>query len=228
VILGHADDNLVLAQQLSQWISSAPELELDLALANIALDHLGVARALLAHYGELEGEGRTEDDLAMNRSEREFRNLLICEQPNGDFGQTIARHLLVDCYQIGLWERLRADQDRAVAGVASKALLEARYHWRHSSTWAERLGAGTDESHRRMQAGLDAMARFVDEMFDDYPDLRPSFDERLRPLLARAGLELVAAPAPRRGGREGLHTEHLGHLLAEMQWLSRAYPGVKW
>ncbi|HJU82076.1 MAG TPA: 1,2-phenylacetyl-CoA epoxidase subunit PaaC [Acidimicrobiia bacterium] len=227
-ILAHADDNLILAQQLSGWIAAAPDLELDLALGNIALDHLGVARALLARYGELEGKGRTEDDLAMTRSEREFRNLLICEQPNGDFGQTIARQLLVDCYQVDLWERLSAHSDPVVAGVAAKALLEARYHWRHSSTWAKRLGAGTEESHRRMQLGLDAMTRFVDEMFDDFPDLRPSFDSRLAPVLAGAGLELANSPFPRRGGRHGLHSEHLGHLLADMQWMARSYPGAKW
>ena len=227
-ILGYADDNLVLAQQLSGWIASAPDLELDLALGNIALDHLGVARALLARYGELEGAGHTEDDLAMDRSEREFRNLLICEQPNGDFGQTIARQLLIDCYQVGLWERLSSDSDPVVAGVAGKAVLEARYHWRHSSTWAERLGAGTEESHRRVQAGLDVMSRFVDEMFDSHPDLRPSFDNRLRPVLAKAGLGLADSSFPRRGGREGLHTEHLGHILADMQWMARSYPGAKW
>ncbi|MGH8924357.1 MAG: 1,2-phenylacetyl-CoA epoxidase subunit PaaC [Acidimicrobiia bacterium] len=227
-VLGHADDNLILAQQLSGWVASAPDLELDLAVGNIALDHLGVARGLLAHYGALEGEGRTEDDLAMKRGAREFRNLLICEQPNGDFGQTIARHLLIDCYQIDLWERLSSDSDPVVAGLAAKALLEARYHWRHSSTWAERLGAGTDESHRRMQAGLDAMTRFVDEMFDAHPDLRPSFENRLRPALANAGLDLAQPPVARRGGREGLHTEKLGHILADMQWMARAYPGAKW
>ena len=227
-ILGPADDNLILAQQLSAWIASAPDLELDLALGNIALDHLGVARALLSHYGDIEGVGRSEDDLAMNRNEREFRNLLICEQPNGHFGQTIARHLLIDCYQVDLWELLSADSDRVLAGVAQKAVLEARYHWRHSSTWAERLGAGTEESHRRMQAGLDAMARFVDEMFDEQPDLRPSFDRRLQPLLRETGLELAPAPVPRRGGREGLHTENLGHLLADMQWIARSYPAAKW
>ncbi|MGH8958013.1 MAG: 1,2-phenylacetyl-CoA epoxidase subunit PaaC [Acidimicrobiia bacterium] len=227
-ILGHADDNLILAQQLSSWVASAPDLELDLALGNIALDHLGVARALLAHYGALEGEGRTEDDLAMNRNEREFRNLLICEQPNGDFGQTIARQLLIDCFQVDLWERLSSDANPVVAGVAAKAVLEARYHWRHSSTWAERLGAGTDESHRRMQAGLDAMSRFVDEMFDGFPDLRPSFDSRLRPVLADAGLDLSPSSFPRRGGRDGLHTENLGHILADMQWMARSHPGAKW
>ena len=226
--LNLGDDNLILAQQLSDWVASAPDLELDLALGNIALDHLGVARNLLSHFGELEGEGRSEDDLAMLRTEREFTNLLICEQPNGDFAQTIARHLLIDCFQVGLWEQLSSDADQVLAGTAAKARLEAQYHWRHSSLWAQRLGGGTEESHRRMQEGLDAMARFVDEMFDDFPALRPAFDQRLQPALIEAGLTLASAPFPRRGGREGMHTEALGHLLGPMQSMARTHPGAQW
>ncbi len=227
-VLGHADDNLILSQRLSEWVAAAPDLELDIALANIALDHLGVARALLTRYGEREGEGRTEDDFAMFRTEREFTNLLICEQPNGDFGQTIARQLLFDSYQIGLWEKLSRSDDETLSGIAAKALLEARYHFQHSATWTERLGRGTEESNRRMQSGLDAMARYVDEMFDEDPDLRVGFDERLTPVLEASELVLLRDPFPRRGGRRGVHSEHLGHLLAEMQSLARAYPGVSW
>jgi len=227
-MLGHADDNLVIAQRLSEWMSSAPDLELDIALGNIALDHLGVARALLTRYGEIEGLGRSEDDLAMFRTEREFTNLLICEQPNGDFGQTLARQLLFDAYQLGLWDKLAGSSDEVLAAIAAKALLEARYHFQHSATWVERLGRGTPESHRRMQAGFDTLARFVDEMFDEHPDLRPAFDERLAETLERAGLTLTPDQFPRRGGRQGLHSEHLGHLLAEMQSLARAHPGARW
>ncbi len=217
-----------MAQRLSEWVAAAPDLELDIALANIALDHLGVARALLTHYGDREGEGRTEDDLAMFRTEREFTNLLLCEQPNGDFGQTIARQLLFDSYQVGLWEKLSCSEDETVAGIAAKALLEARYHFQHSATWTVRLGQGTEESNRRLQSGLDAMARYIDELFDEDPDLRVGFDERLAPVLEEAGLFLPGDPFPRRGGRRGVHSEHLGHLLAEMQSLARAYPGVSW
>ncbi|CAN5149628.1 phenylacetate-CoA oxygenase subunit PaaC [soil metagenome] len=227
-ILGHADDNLVMAQQLSQWVAAAPDLELDIALGNIALDHLGVARSLLTRFGELEGVGRTEDDLAMFRGEREFTNLLICEQPNGDFGYTIARQLVFDAYQVGLWEMLTDSTDSELSAVAAKARLEARYHWQHSQTWAALLGHGTEESKRRMQAGLGAVARFVDELFNEHPELRPGFDERIGSALGEAGLELQADPFPQRGGRAGLHTEYLGHLLAEMQSLARAHPGVKW
>lgn len=226
--LNLGDDNLVLAQQLSGWVASAPDLELDLALGNIALDHLGVARNLLSRYGELEGEGRTEDDLAMLRSEREFTNLLICEQPNGDFAQTLARQLLIDCFQVDLWEMLVDHSDPVVAGTAAKARLEAQYHWRHSSLWARRLGQGTEESHERMQVGLERMSRFVDEMFLGWSQLRGGFDQRLQPVLREAGLTLPIPATPRRGGREGVHTEALGHLLGEMQWMARSYPGAQW
>lgn len=222
--LNHGDDNLVTAQRLAEWVSRGPDLETDIALGNIALDHLGVARALLADATE----GRTEDDLAMLRSEREFTNLLLCEQPNGDFAQTIARQFLFDTYQLGLWERLSTHEDPTLAGVAGKALLESRYHFRFSSSWVIRLGDGTPESRRRMEEGLFTMWRFVGEMFDLYPDLRAEWDRRVDETLARATLDRPADTFQRRGGRDGNHTEHLGHLLAEMQWMARAYPGASW
>jgi ring-1,2-phenylacetyl-CoA epoxidase subunit PaaC len=164
-VLRLGDDNLVLAHRLGEWISRAPELEEDIALANIAIDHLGQARALLTHAGALEGQGRSEDDLAMLRTEREFTNLLLVEQPNGDFATTMARQLLLDAYQVPLWEALTASSDEVLAGIAAKALKEARYHLRHSSGWVIRLGDGTDESHDRMQRAVDLMWRFTGEMF---------------------------------------------------------------
>lgn len=224
--LNHGDDNLVIAQRLAEWVSRGPDLETDIALGNIALDHLGVARALLAHASE--AEGGNEDDLAMLRSEREFTNLLICEQPNGDFAQTIARQFLFDAYQLGLWEKLSTDLDATIAGVAGKALLEARYHFRFSSSWVIRLGDGTPESRRRMEEGLVLMWRFVGEMFDQLPDLRSDWDRRVDEVMTTATLHRPADDFQRRGGREGIHTEHLGHLLAEMQWMARAYPGATW
>ena len=227
-VLGHADDNLVLAQRLSGWVASAPDLETDIALANIALDHLGVARALLARAGELEGRGRSEDDLAMLRSEREFNNLLLCELPNDDFAHTITRQFLFDAYQIGVWDFLSSHPDPTLAGVAGKAIMEARYHLRFSTSWIVRLGDGTDESHRRMEVALSHFWRFVDEMFDDYPGLREGWDRLIDPVLAEAKLSKPSTDHQRRGGRDGLHTEHLGHLLAEMQSMARSYPGAKW
>jgi len=224
--LNHGDDNLVIAQRLAEWVSRGPDLETDIALGNIALDHLGVARALLSHASE--NDGGHEDDLAMLRSEREFTNLLLCEQPNGDFAQTIARQFLFDAYQLGLWDSLSKDTDVTIAGVAAKALLEARYHFRFSSSWVIRLGDGTAVSRRRMEAGLSQVWRFVDELFEQYPDLRPAWDRRVDDVLTEATLIRPTDPFQRRGGRDGFHTEHLGHLLAEMQSTARAHPGVSW
>ena len=227
-VLKHADDNLVIAHRLSEWVASAPDLETDIAIANIALDHLGVARALLAHAADLEGRGRNEDDLAMLRSEREFSNLLLCELPNGDFAQTITRQFLFDGYQLGLWEFLSAHPDPILAGVAGKALMEARYHFRFSSSWVARLGDGTEESHRRMEAALGVTWRFVDEMFDDHPGLRSGWDRLVDPILADATLDRPRTGDQRHGGRLGIHTESLGHLLAEMQSVARSHPGAQW
>ncbi len=242
-LVRHADDNMVLAQRLAEWVSWAPELEEDIALANLALDFLGVARALYTYAGEVEGRGRTEDDLAMLRSEREYTNLLLVEQPNGDFAHTMARQLFVDAYQLGLWEALSASADETLAGIAAKALKEARYHFRHSSVWVVRLGDGTEESHRRMQAGVDALWRFTGEMFVsdevdaavvadgvgvDPSTLRAGWEERVFAVLSEATLERPSDPFSRLGGRAGFHSEHLGHLLAEMQWMQRSYPGMEW
>ena len=228
-VIAHADDNMVLAQRLGELISNAPELELDIALGNIALDHLGVARALYTHAGDLEGEGRTEDDLAMFRSEREFTNLLLVEQPNGDFAHIIVRQMLFDAYQLQLWESLSATEDLVVAGIAAKALKEARYHFRFSSGWVIRLGAGTEESHRRSQDALDALWQFTGEMFDgDTARLRPKWDRMISDVVESATLTVPTDPYQRSGGRQGVHTEHLGFVLAEMQSMARSYPGATW
>jgi len=160
-LVAHADDNLVLAQRLGEWISKAPELEEDIALGNIALDHLGVARALYTRAGEIEGKGRTEDDYAMRRAEREFLNVLLVEQPNGDFAHTMVRALFFDAYQVELWEGLSGSDDEMLAGIAARAGKEARYHLRHSSAWVVRLGDGTEESHRRSQSAVDALWRYT-------------------------------------------------------------------
>ena len=227
-VLRHGDDNLVMAQRLSGWVAAGPDLETDIALANISLDHLGVARALLAHAGEMEGRGRSEDNLAMLRSEREFTNLLLCELPNGDFAHTITRQFLFDAYQLCLWELLSTHSDSILAGVAAKAIMEARYHFRFSSSWVVRLGDGTEESRRRMETAVGDIWRFVDEMFDDHPLLRAGWDRLVDPVLAEATLERPSPAQQRRGGRQGIHTEHLGHMLAEMQSMARSYPGAGW
>lgn len=229
MIVAHADDNLVLAQRLGEWISNAPELELDIALGNIGLDHLGVARALYTRTGEM--EGRTEDDYAMFRDERQFTNLLLVEMPNGDFASTIVRQFLFDAYQLQLWADLaESSDDEVVAGIAAKALKEASYHLRFSSGWLVRLGDGTEESHTRAQNALDSLWQFTDEMFEtpETAGYRPTWDALVARTVDEATLILPTDPYQRSGGRQGLHTEHLGLLLAEMQSLARSHPGVTW
>lgn len=228
-IVNHADDNMVLAQRLGEWISRAPDLELDIAFGNIALDHLGVARSLYTHAGELEGEGRTEDDLAMKRPEREFTNLLLVEQPNGDFAHTIVRQVFFDLYQSLLWADLAGDDDPTLAGIAAKAAKENAYHLEFSGNWLVRLGDGTEESHGRTQDAVDALWMFTAEMFQGATAAyRESWAAAVERLLAEATLTVPSDPYQKSGGRVGFHTEHLGLLLAEMQWMQRSYPGMEW
>lgn len=224
-LVAHADDNMILAQQLGHWISRAPDLEIDIALGNIALDHLGVARALYTHAGEVEGAGRGEDDLAMFRDEREYRNLLLVEQPNGAFAQTMVRQVLFDAYQLELWDDLARSEDLTLAGIAAKAAKEAAYHFRFSSGWVVRLGDGTKESHRRTQRALDSLWRFTDEMVGEYSH---RWHRTIAKVLDEATLVMPDEPHQRSGGRAGLHSEHLGRILAEMQWMQRSYTGMSW
>lgn len=237
------DDALVLAQRLTQWCSNAPELEEDLALANVALDLLGQARMLLAHAGELEGRGRSEDDLAYLRDERGFVNAGIVEQPNGDFACTIARQLLFSTYQHALYERLVDSTDATLAAIAAKAVKEVAYHRDHAEQWTLRLGDGTDESRARMQAGLRRIWPYAAELFEadaltgrlvaagvavDPASLEPLWDERVEAILGAATLARPQTSWRPTGARAGLHGEALGFLLAEMQSLHRSLPGVTW
>jgi ring-1,2-phenylacetyl-CoA epoxidase subunit PaaC len=237
------DDALILAQRMAEWVASAPQIEEDVALANIGLDLLGQARSLLGYAGQVEGRGRDEDDLAFLRDEREFRNLQIVELPNGDFGVTIARLLLFATYQHLLYRGLAAGADATLAAIAAKAVKEVDYHVDHARSWVVRLGDGTAESHERMQAGLAAMWPYVAEMFTPDPQvdrlvvtgvavdvaaLRPEWDARIGAVLAEAALDVPEPGWTARGGRRGLHTEHLGHLLATLQYLHRSHPGASW
>ena len=237
------DDALILAQRLAEWISSAPELEEDVAMANIALDLLGQARALLAYAGEVEGNGRTEDDLAFFRDERQFSNLRIVELENGDFAQTIARQLLFSSYQLEMYQNLQNSRDETLAGVAGKAVKEVAYHRDHATQWTLRLGDGSDESHRRMQAGLRRVWSYADEMFLSDPleqmlaangiavdasSLWPAWNGYVTGVLREATLTQPASWTAPGGGRRGLHTGGMRDLLAEMQQLARAHPGARW
>jgi ring-1,2-phenylacetyl-CoA epoxidase subunit PaaC len=236
-----ADDALVLAQRLGMWITRAPELEEDVALANIALDLLGHARSLLHYAGT--ASGRSEDDLAYWRDEPEWRNAWLFEQPNGDFACTIARQLLASAYWVELYRALSGSADPTIAAIAAKAVKEVDYHRDHAVQWTLRLAGGTDESRRRLTTGLADVWPYADELFRDDElverlaaegvavrptSLRAGFDEVVAAVLAEAELEAPQGFTAAGGGRSGRHTEHLGPLLAEMQVLARAHPGASW
>lgn len=237
-LLRRADDNLVLAQRLGEWISWGPDLEEDIALGNLALDHLGVARGFYHHAAELEGAGRTEDDLAFLRTERDFTNLVLCEQPNGDFAKTMVRQLLMDAYHEVIWDRLSSSPDHRIAGIAAKAAKETAYHLRHTGGWVVRLGDGTEESRRRVLAAIDGLWKYTGELFTfdeldeehlrDAGSAHASWTRTLANVLGRADIDIPEPASTTLDGRSGIHTEHLGHMLAEMQWMQRTYPGLTW
>jgi ring-1,2-phenylacetyl-CoA epoxidase subunit PaaC len=238
-----ADDALLLGHRLSEWCGRAPTLEEDLALANIGLDLIGQARQLYAYAGEVEGTGRDEDRLAYLRQDREYRNLLLVELPNGDFAFTIVRQLLHAAFMVPFWERLQASRDQILAAIAARSLKEARYHLRHAAEWVIRLGDGTEESRDRAGAALDELWPWTGELFEqdaaeralveagiavDRVALRPAWDATVDEVLAEATLARPPDGWMQTGGRRGLHTEHLGYLLAELQHLQRSHPGATW
>ena len=242
-VLRLADTALVLGQRLGEWIGHAPALEEDLALANLSLDLIGQARLLLTYAGELERRGRDEDALAFLRDAPEFLNLTLAEQPNGDFGHTIVRQWLIGAWQLEIYAGLEHSVDNRLAAIAAKALRETRYHHRFSSGWLVRLGDGTPESHERMQRALDELWRFTAELFTpdevderlsragiapSVPELAPHWSARVDEDLRAATLTRPAVQPYPWHGKRGVHTEHLGHLLAEMQHLQRTYPGARW
>ncbi|SCG63047.1 1,2-phenylacetyl-CoA epoxidase subunit PaaC [Micromonospora halophytica] len=233
--LAIGDDALIAAQRLAEWTSHAPEMEEDIALANIALDQLGAARLLLTYAGELEGAGRDEDALAYLRDDREFRNCLLVELPNGDFAVTMVKLLLLAAYQVPLYTALAGCADERLAAIGAKARKESAYHLDHASLWVKRLGDGTEESHRRTQAALEQLWPYHHELFTADPaapvdpaTLRADFDATVSAVLDEAGLTRPEGGWAPAGGREGVHTEELSYLLAEMQVLHRAHPGARW
>lgn len=245
-VLRLADTNLVLAQRLSEWIGHAPALEEELGIANIALDLLGRARSLLAYAGELEGCGRSEDELAYGRAAAEFLNAALAEQPNRDFAVAIVRQVLLDAYQMALFEGLMRSRDPKLAEIATKSLTETRYHFRYGSGWLARMGDGTDESRRRVIAALEELWPFTGELcradaIDEamaaaghapqVSEVAARWTALLDQALAEATLHRPAErPAADAApcGRSGEHTEHLDSLLAELQYLPRRYPGARW
>lgn len=237
------DSSLIIGHRLSEWCGAGPILEEDIALINIALDFVGNATALLAYAAEVEGKGRTEDDLAFMRNERDFRNLLITEQPNGDYAATITRQFLYDVYTYYLYDALKSSRDETIAALAAKAHKEITYHLRHTTEWMYRLGDGTEESHGRMQEAMNDLWMFTAEMFDmdevdelliaagiapDLNKIKEQWEPHVKKVTAEATIQLPSGNFKQKGSREGKHSEHLGFLLAEMQSLHRTYPGAKW
>lgn len=237
------DNALILGQRLSEWCGHSPFLEEDIAMANTALDLIGRARMLYSHAAALEGKGRDEDALAYGRDERQFGNFLICELPNGDYAMTLVRQFLIDVYHQALYRALCDSSDAGLAAIAGKAVKECAYHVRRSGDWVVRLGDGTDESRRRCQAALAELWAYTGELFDgDEVDaamaaagigvapaaLAPAWRAQVDAQLALATLSVPREDWSASGGRAGLHTEHMGRLLAELQFVQRAYPGQKW
>jgi ring-1,2-phenylacetyl-CoA epoxidase subunit PaaC len=221
------DDALILSHRLSEWCGHAPTLEVDLALANIGLDLLGQAQFFLNFYGA--AEGLDADALAYRRTEDAFCNCLLAEQPNGDFARTVARQFLFSAWQALVFRELALGADPEMAAIAAKALKEVTYHENFAADWVIRLGDGTAESRRRMEEGLEFLWRFTDELFEgDFDALRAGWDARVNAVLSEAGLARPNAVRGITGGRAGRHSEHLGHLLAQMQYLPRAFPDAVW
>jgi ring-1,2-phenylacetyl-CoA epoxidase subunit PaaC len=237
------DDSLILGHRLSEWCGHGPILEEDIALTNFALDLIGQAQSILEYAGKAEGNGKSADDLAYLRYEHEFRNALLVEQPNGDFGVTMMRQFLFDAFRKPLFEALTKSKDEQIAAIAEKSLKETRYHLKHSSEWIIRLGDGTEESHSRVQEALDELWRYTDELFYEdnvdaelqaagivpkMADIKAEWSKTVAAVLEEATLTIPENGWSYGKGRTGLHSEYLGYILADMQYLQRAYPGATW
>lgn len=242
-LLRLADDHLVLGHRVSEWCGHAPMLEEDLAMPNMALDLIGQARALYEHAGKIEGEGRSEDDLAYLRLERGYKNCLMVERENGDFAHTTLRQFFFAAFIEPYWQAMTGSSDPALAAIAAKAAKEGAYHIRHAGEWVIRLGDGTEESAQRMHSAIDALMPYVNELFEndkvtgaiaeagiapEPSEMRPLWRETVDKVFAEALLELPEEHFNRSGGRKGIHGEEMGYLLAELQYVQRAYPGATW
>jgi ring-1,2-phenylacetyl-CoA epoxidase subunit PaaC len=242
-LLRLGDDSLIVGHRLSEWCGHGPILEEDIAMTNLALDFVGQATSIYKYAGEVEGKGRTADDLAFLRFDREYKNLLLLEQPNGDFGMTMMKQFLFDAYRKPLFERLTKSSDETVSAIAAKSLKETKYHLKHSSEWVIRLGDGTEESHNRVQESLGTLWRYTAELFfEDEVDselkasgiipsmegLKEEWTSYVNEVLNLATLTVPTNNWVQEGGRKGMHSEHLGYILSELQYMQRAYPGLEW
>ena len=237
------DSSLILGQRMAEWCSNGPFLEEDIAMTNISLDLFGQARSVYSYIAELDEDGKTEDDYAFKRNEREFYNSLITERPNGHFGDTIARNFLFDAFSFHFYTELSKSTNEFLKGFAEKSLKEVRYHLRHSGEWVVRLGDGTEESKLKIQKSLEDVWDFTNDMFatnqeideltkegiaPDYNLIKENWKKTISDILKRATLNLPEDGYMQKDSLKGLHSEHLGHLLSEMQYLQRAHPNAKW
>jgi ring-1,2-phenylacetyl-CoA epoxidase subunit PaaC len=242
-ILRIGDTNLILGQRLSEWTGHGPFLEEDLALTNITLDITGAAKSFLEYAAKVEDKGRSEDDLAFLRNDRQFFNAQITELPNGDYARTIARQVLVDCFDYYFYQELSKSKDETLAGIAQKSLKEVTYHLRHTSSWLERFGDGTEESHNKVQLALSELWQYTNELFEmnevdeilikdgiavDLNLVKTKWEKHISELAEKATLTIPKNVFMQTGSRKGIHTEHLAFILAEMQALPRMYPDAKW
>lgn len=242
-ILGIADNSLILGQRLGELCGHGPNLETDIALTNISLDLFGQTRTYFQYIASIVGEGKTEDDIAFLRTEREYKNVLLVEQPNTHFGFVIARQFLFDVYHRMFLEKLQNSTDESLVAIANKGIKEVSYHERFSSDWVRRLGDGTKESNAKMQEAIDALWRFTDELFllteddskmveqgigVDVSKLKGAYYAKVSEVLEEATLKVPESKYFTKGGKEGIHSEHMGYLLADLQYMQRSYPGMKW
>ena len=242
-LLRLGDDSLILGQRLAEWCGHGPILEEDIAMTNISLDLIGQAISLLNYAGDVESKGRDGDALAFLRLEKDYKNLLLVEQKNGDFGDTMMRQFLFDAYRKLLFERLQISTDKQLAAIAEKSLKETRYHFKHSAEWVIRLGDGTEESHKRIQNSLNNLWRYTDELFyvdvsdealteagivPDLSDLKSLWLKEVNTVLELATLQIPTNNWQFEGGRKGVHSEHMGYLLSELQFMQRVYPNMEW
>ncbi|MCK8480821.1 1,2-phenylacetyl-CoA epoxidase subunit PaaC [Psychroserpens algicola] len=242
-ILGIADNSLILGQRMGELCGHGPTLETDIACTNISLDLFGQVRSYYQYAAKIAGDDRTEDDIAMLRKEREYKNVLLVEQPNTDFAYTIGRQFLFDVYHLAFLAELQKSNDLTLSAIANKCIKEVSYHERFSSDWVKRLGDGTEESNQKMQAAINDLWTYTDELFHqteadkamvaegvgvDVTQLKEKYYKQVNALLKEANLEIPESKWFQKGGKEGIHTEHLGYLLSDLQYMQRTYPNMEW
>ena len=242
-ILGIADNSLILGQRMGELCGHGPSLETDIACTNISLDLFGQVRTYYQYAAKIAGDGRTEDDIAMLRKERDYLNVLLVEQPNTDFAYTMARQFLFDVYHLLFLNELQKSKDLQLSAIATKSIKEVSYHQRFSSDWIKRLGDGTEESHQKMQTAIDDLWIYTDELFHqteadkamfsegigvDITKLKGAYYKKVNDILEEATLNIPESKYFQKGGKQGIHSEHMGYLLTELQYMQRAYPNMEW